>query len=214
MLGIDGKKKPGKRGWRVAVASSLALGLIVLSLVATHTSGVRAVPYSEVWGPPTGVGPVATGTLDGVAWQQFVWSKDGRLCIFFEAGATTSDCVYPDIGFEPFTHLPRGDSPVIAGNRAAATTVVMGTLSTSVTSVRVVEPAGSGAVATITRCPCPAANLRAEIFMLPLTREQTASDANGRYVVMAAFDGRVELGRVRIPIINLGYCGSRPCAQS
>ena len=30
-------------------------------------------------------------------------------------------------------------------------------------------------------------------------------------VCMAAFDGKTELGRIRVLVLNLGYCGSEMC---
>ena len=47
--------------------------------------------------------------------------------------------------------------------------------------------------------------------MMPLTLGETALDRKGRFVMVDAFDGKTELGRIRVPVLNLGYCGSGTC---
>ena len=107
--------------------------------------------------------------------------------------------------------MVNGDAPITDGEHGAATTVVQGLLSPEVSSVRVVQPAGAHAVATLATCPCVDGDYEVPVFMLPLTLRQTAVDASGRYVMIAAFDGKTELGRVRVDVLNFGYCGRDEC---
>jgi hypothetical protein len=152
----------------------------------------------EMAGPPPGLSPLATGTLDGIAWKQFAWlTPGGSICLHFSAGPTMTDCGHWNSDASPFGMVD-GDSPITDGQRAASTTAIQGVLNPAVTSVRVVEPAGAHAVATLATCPCLAGmTYELPVFMLPVTSHQTAVASNGRYVVIAAFDHKTELGRVR-----------------
>jgi hypothetical protein len=199
----------------------VVLLLVVLLLVATlaavavvfsrHAPDKHAVD-PELAGPPPGLSPVATGTLDGIAWRQFAWlTPGGSICLHFAAGATMTDCGHWNSDALPFG-IVNGDLPITDGQRAASTTVIQGVLRPAVTSVRVVEPTGAHAVATLATCRCLAGmTYELPVFMLPLTLHQTALASNVRYVVIAVFDHKTELGRVRIPVLNLGYCGHDEC---
>jgi hypothetical protein len=204
------------RWWRRKVIGVVLL-IAILAAAAAAVISLRPAPDEratdpEMTGPPPGLSPVATGTLDGIAWRQFAWlTPGGSICLHFSAGATMTDCGHSNIDASPFA-MVNGDSPITDGQRAASTTVIQGVLKPAVTSVRVVEPAGAHAVATLATCPCLAGTTyELPVFMLPLTSHQTAVASNGRYVVIAAFDHTTELGRVRIPVLNLGYCGRDEC---
>jgi hypothetical protein len=202
------------RWWRRKV---IVVVLLIAILAAAAVISLRPAPDEhatdpEMAGPPPGLSPIATGTLDGIAWRQFAWlTPGGSICLHFSAGATMTDCGRWNHDASPFAMVD-GDSPITDGQQAASTTVIQGVLSPAVTSVRVVEPAGAHAVATLATCPCLAGmTYELPVFMLPLTSHQTAVASNGRYVVIAAFDNKTELGRVRIPVLNLGYCGRDKC---
>jgi hypothetical protein len=102
------------------------------------------------------------------------------------------------------------DSPVTIGQRGATTVVIQGVLRTDVTSVRIVEP-DEDVAAPVQRVRTTSMEFAVPVFMMPLTLGETALDRNGRFVMVGAFDGKTELGRIRVPVLNLGYCSSGTC---
>jgi hypothetical protein len=208
---LDVQVTPHSSRSRAIAAALLVLiaSTTVFMLVRQGSDARRSDP--EIVGPPPGVAPVATGTLDGVAWEQFAWSAPGgMICLQFAAGASSTDCGRWNHDASPFALL-LGDSPITDGQHGASTTVVQGIVDPAVTSLGVVEPVGTQAVGTLTECPCPDAKLGLSAFVLPLTERQTLRDSDGRFVMIAAFVGETEVGRVRVQILNLGYCGRDDC---
>jgi hypothetical protein len=194
----------------VAVAAGLlvlvALGALLVSAPARRTTDPDPIA------PPSGSRPIATGTLDGTSWRQFAWSAPGeRICLSFSAGASSTQCRRSDLDASPFVVF-EGDTPVTDGSRGATTTVIQGMVGPTVTAVRVVGSAGVGDLATLTSCACSPDGRPVPVFLLPVTASETAVDAIGRYVMVAAFDGPVELARVRVSVVNLGYCGREDCS--
>jgi hypothetical protein len=208
---LDVRVKP--QSWRPkATLVALLVAIVGIGAVALlPQTPERHASNPETAGPPSGISPVASGRLDGIAWKQFAWSAPGGLsCLQFWAGAASTDCGHWNDDASPFATVD-GDSPITDGERGASTTVIQGVLDPAVTSVRVVQPAGAHAGATLATCPCADGSYELPVFMLPLTLQQTAVDANGRYVMIAAFDNKTVLGRVRVPILNFGYCGRDTC---
>jgi hypothetical protein len=196
---------------KATVAALLVAIIGIGGFILLRPTEEKHASNPEAAGPPPGIGPIAAGTLDGIAWKQFAWSAPGGLsCLQFWAGASSTECGHWDDDASPFATVD-GDSPITDGERGAATTVIQGVLDPDVTSVRVVQPVGAHAGATLSTCPCGAGRYELPVFMLPLKKHQTAADANGRYVMIAAFHNETELGRVRVPILNFGYCGRGTC---
>ena len=197
-------------GWR----RTIAVGMLVLAVVVSVLLVFRPDSHSraldpESAGPPQDTRPIATGTLDGVLWKQFVWSTpDGQTCLYFEAGASMANCGHWE-NETPFA-IMGSDSPVTVGQRGATTVVIQGVLRTDVTSVRIVEP-DSNVAASLQSARTAGMKYAIPVFMLPVTRRDTAVDNDGRYVMVGAFDGKTELGRIRVLVLNLGYCGSETC---
>lgn len=190
---------------------ALAVLVVSVSLVAFFLLRPHQGPTDpEAAGPPAGLQAVAQGTTDGVAWQQFAWTADDELCVQFAAGSSVTDCGHWGDDAAPFGLIADGDAPITDGVHAALTTVVQGIVPPTVTSVRVVGQRGVDARAMLSHCACDQ-SLGLTSFMLPVTAHDTAKDSQGRYVVVAAFEGNVEVGRVRVPIVNLGYCGHDDC---
>jgi hypothetical protein len=189
----------------------LVFAVIVLAYSFLRPDSHSRAPDPESAGPPRDARPIATGTIDGVLWQQFVWSTpDGQTCLYFEAGASMANCGHWE-NETPFA-IMGSDSPVTVGKRGATTVVIQGVLRTDVTSVRIVEPANNVAASLQSaRTGTGAMKYPVPVFMLPVTLRDTAVDDDGRYVMVGAFDGRTELGRIRVLVLNLGYCGSETC---
>jgi hypothetical protein len=200
-------RRPGRR--RTIAVGMLVFVVIVSALLVLRPDSHSRALYPESAGPPWDASPIATGTLDGVVWKQFVWSTpDGQTCLYFSAGASMANCGHWDNEI-PFA-IMGSDSPVTVGQRGATTVVIQGVLRTDVTSVRIVEP-DNNVAASLQSARTAAMKYAVPVFMLPVTRRETAIDNDGRYVMVGAFDGRTELGRIRVPVLNLGYCGSEMC---
>ena len=138
-----------------------------------------------------------------------MWSTPGgQTCLYFSAGATMANCGHWE-NETPFA-IVGSDSPVTIGQRGATTVVIQGVLRTDVTSVRIVEPEGSAA-ALIRSVHTANMDHAVPVFMLPVTSRETVVDNEGRYVMVGAFHGKTELGRIRVSVLNLGYCGSDVC---
>jgi hypothetical protein len=101
----------------------IVLGVVVsVLLVLRPDSHSRALdPESAV--PPRDARPIATGTLDGVVWKQFVWTTpDGQTCLYFSAGASMANCGHRDNEI-PFA-IMGSDSPVTVHERGVTTIVI------------------------------------------------------------------------------------------
>lgn len=207
---LDVRANP--RWWRpMAILVALLIAIIGVALVFLRSAPERRASDPETAGPPPGLSPVAAGTLDGIAWKQFAWSAPGGLsCLQFWAGATSTECGHWNDDASPFAMVD-GAAPITDGEQGASTVVIQGVLDPDVTSIRVVQPARTHAAATLTPCLCLDGKYELPVFMLPLTVHQTAVEADGRYVVIAAFGDETELGRVRVRVLNFGYCGRDEC---
>jgi hypothetical protein len=211
------------RRWRRPRAILVGLLIAIIGvgiLVSLWPSPERHASDPETSGRPPGEQPIAAGTLDGIAWKQFAWSAPGGVtCLQFWAGASSTDCGHWNDDATPFA-MVHGDAPITDGRRGASTIVIQGVVGPAISSVRVVQPSGTRAAATLTTCACADGNSEPSVFMLALTLPQTAVDvdvlqsddtASGRFVVIAAFDGTAELGRVRVRVLSFGYCGRDTC---
>jgi hypothetical protein len=129
-------RRPGRR--------TIAVGILIFAVTVAVLLVMRPDPHGRALdpdsaGPPRDARPIATGTLDGVVWKQFVWSTPGgQTCLSFSAGASMANCGHWD-DEAPFA-IMGSDSPVTIGQRGATTVVIQGVLRTDVTSVRIVEP--------------------------------------------------------------------------
>ena len=197
--------------WVALVGITLA-AIATALLLATSTRTHPKTSDPEVLGPPAGVAPVASGTLDGIAWKQFAWaSPDGSVCVQFEAGVSATNCGTWNGDGSPFVLLG-GGAPITDLKHGATTVVSQGLVAPGVTSLRVVIPKSADAVAHLAACPCGVSEPGLPVFTLPLTRSDVAIGSDGKYVVLAAYQGSTELGRVRVPVLGLGYCGRDDCA--
>src|SRR3954469_21583028 len=137
-LALHTDRGPHRRAvWAITIV--LVCGAIA-GYVAIRPTPHARVPNPEVAGPPAGIRPLATGTLDGIAWKQVTWSTQGQTCLYFAGGPSSTDCGHWDNDVTSPFAIVDGDSPVTDGVHGARTTVIQGVLNSAVTSIRVVSP--------------------------------------------------------------------------
>ncbi len=154
---------------------------------------------------------VGSGVQDGVSWRQYAWADGARVCTETLAGASSTSCNVPNLSL-PFSAA--GEVPVSppGGATRSRSEIVYGVVSEGVTRVQVVGSNHQRWDAHLERCPCHGIVLwPSGFFSLAVTQEMALREPDGSYSVMVvAYEGSsVETGRVRVPLINIGYCPSQ-----
>jgi hypothetical protein len=156
---------------------------------------------------------VASGTQDGVLWSEYAWIADLNVCVEVDSGGSASEC-----GGVPRFDLPfvsSGETPVVTRDASAAamSEIVFGIVSDRVARIKVLGQSGQPLSSHLTRCPCAGSPLWASGFYSAAATQKTAAkSADGYSVTVIAYDASgLEAARIRVLLINLGYCPSPPC---